>query len=150
MIKSKKREARVALFTSNLVKFDILMQLLPMKDIPMKKTLLITTVLAALTFTGCTDPMSSTTPRNVYQAPTEAKMAKFQPVMTQVALSTRSNPNYNKMAIRAEDKEWFKMLMYRYWDRQITRSQFISEGISRYPGHEYEFGFIANGFQQYS
>jgi len=116
----------------------------------MKKTILISTVLAALTFTGCTDSMTSTTPKAVYQAPTEAKMAKFKPVMTQVALSTRNDPNYNKMTIKAEDKEWFQMLMYRFWDRQITKAQFVSEGISRYPGHNYEFAFIADGFQHRS
>ena len=116
----------------------------------MKKILLISTVLAALTFTGCTDSMNSVAPAPTYQAPTEAKMAKFKPVMTEVALSTRNDPNYNKMTIRAEDKEWFQMLMYRYWDRQLTRAQFVSQGISRYPGHNYEFAFIANGFQHRS
>jgi len=121
-----------------------------MKDIPMKKTLLISTAVAALVFTGCTDSITSAAPKHVYQAPTEAKMAKFHPLMTEVALSTRNDPKYNKMTIKPEDKEWFKMLMYRYWDRQITRNQFIAEGVSKYPGHEYEFGFIANGFQAHS
>ena len=116
----------------------------------MKKTILITTVLAALTFTGCTDSMTSATPAATYQAPTDAKMAKFKPVMTEVALSTRNDPKYNKMTIKPEDKEWFQLLMYHYWDRQITRSQFVAEGISRYPGHNYEFAFIANGFQHRS
>jgi len=116
----------------------------------MKKTILISTVLAALTFTGCTDSMTSATPKAAYQAPTDAKMAKFKPVMTQVALSTRNDPKYNKMTIRAEDKAWFQTHMYRYWDRQMTKSQFVAEGISRYPGHSYEFNFIANGFQHRS
>lgn len=115
----------------------------------MKKTLLLALV-AAFTFTACTDSGSSVAPAPTYQAPTEAKMSKFKPVMTEVALSTRNDPKYNKMTIKPEDKEWFKLLMYRYWDRQITRGQFISEGISRYPGHTYEFSFIANGFQQRS
>lgn len=116
----------------------------------MKKTIVISTLLAALTFTGCTDVMTTAKPKPVYKAPTEAKMAQFKPVMTKVALSTRNDPSYNKMTIRAEDKQWFQLLMYRYWDRQITREQFISEGVSRYPGHEYEFGFIADGFQKRS
>ena len=48
--------------------------------------------------------------------------------MKEVALSTRNDPRYNKMAIKPEDKVWFKVLMYRYWDRQLTRSQFVAEG----------------------
>ena len=115
----------------------------------MKKHILLTSMLAALTFTACTD---SATPAAapVYQAPTEAKMAKFKPVMVEVALSTKKDPKYNKMTIKQEDKQWFQTLMYHYWDKQTTKSQFISEGISKYPGHEYEFSFIANGFQHRS
>jgi general secretion pathway protein E len=37
-----------------------------------------------------------------------------------VAQSTQANPNYNRMALNTpEEKEWFKNLMYRLWDRQI-------------------------------
>ena len=114
------------------------------------KTKLLIAVMAAFTFTACTDSGMTPAPAPVYQAPTEAKMAKFKPVMREVALSTRTDPNYNKMTIRQEDKQWFQNLMYRYWDRQITRTQFVSEGISRYPGHNYEFAFIADGFNKRS
>jgi len=115
------------------------------------KIKLLIAILAGLTFTACTESTGSFEPKQpVYKAPSEAKMAKFKPVMTEVALSTRNDPNYNKMDIKPEDKQWFQNLMYRYWDRQITRTQFISEGISRYPDHNYEFLFIANGFQKRS
>ena len=116
----------------------------------MKKNLLLALVAASFTFTACTDSGTSVAPAPVYQAPTDAKMAKFKPVMTEVALSTRNDPNYHKMTIKPEDKEWFQLLMYRFWDRQMTKSQFIAEGVSRYPGHAYEFNFIANGFQKRS
>ncbi|SFZ97817.1 hypothetical protein MNB_SV-5-188 [hydrothermal vent metagenome] len=114
----------------------------------MKKRIFIA-LIAALSFTACTNT-SSVAPQQVYQAPTDAKMAKFKPVMTEVALSTRNDPNYNKMTIKPADKEWFQLLMYRLWDRQITRTQFVTEGVSRYPGHTYEYNFIANGFQKRS
>jgi len=115
----------------------------------MKKRILIA-LLAGLTFTACTESTGSLAPQATYQAPSQAKMDAFTPVMTKVALSTREDPKYNKMAIKPEDKEWFKMLMYRLWDREISKSQFVAEGISRYPGHNYEFSFIANGFQKHS
>ena len=113
----------------------------------MKKRILIA-LLAALSFTACTE--TNTVAPQVYQAPTDAKMAKFKPVMTKVALSTRNDPKYNKMTIQPADKEWFQLLMYRLWDRQITRTQFVTEGVSRYPGHNYEYNFIAHGFQKRS
>ena len=115
----------------------------------MKKSLLIV-LLAGFTFTACTNT-TAPTPKISYQKPTKQKMNTFTPVMTKVALSTREDPKYKRMALKTtEEKEWFKTLMYRLWDRQITRGQFITEGISKYPTHQYEFNFIAQGFQKHS
>lgn len=107
--------------------------------------------LAALLFTGCSDTIgpriaSSTS----YEKPTPAKEAKFHEAMIKVAQSTRQNPNYHRMALNTpEEKTWFKNLMYRLWDRQITREQFIAEGMAKYPNHKYEFTYIANAYQNY-
>lgn len=115
------------------------------------KIKLLIVVLAGLSFTGCTDSMNSLTPSTsatTYQKPTPQKEERFNKTMKEVALSTRDNPKYNRMALETPaEKEWFKTLMYRLWDRQITRNQFISEGLAKYPTHQYEFAFIANGFQ---
>jgi len=71
--------------------------------------------------------------------------------MGKVALSTQEDPRYKKLALDTpEKKAWFKQLLYRLWDRQITRAEFIKEGLQRYPDRAYEFRFIANGFQKYS
>ncbi|MEA3433914.1 MAG: hypothetical protein U9R13_04980 [Campylobacterota bacterium] len=118
------------------------------------KIKLLMVVLAGLSFSGCTDSMNTISPSasaRTYQTPTPQKEAIFHKTMKEVALSTRDNPKYNRMALETpEKKEWFKTLMYRLWDRQITRDQFISEGLTKYPTHQYEFAFIANGFQQRS
>ncbi len=113
--------------------------------------------LVALSFSACTSPnlgMGSTpeaAERIAYEKPTEAKLALFHPVMTKVALSTKEDPNYNKMALTTtEEKQWFHDLMYNLWDRQISKNQFISEGVAKYPSHRYEFTFVANGFQKHS
>ncbi|OQX76014.1 MAG: hypothetical protein B6D54_04765 [Epsilonproteobacteria bacterium 4484_65] len=115
------------------------------------KIKLLIVALAGLIFAGCTNSGASLSPSTSYQEPTPQKEAIFHKTMKEVALSTRDNPKYNRMALETpEKKEWFKTLMYRLWDRQITRSQFISEGLAKYPTHQYEFAFIANGFQQRS
>ena len=119
------------------------------------KLKLVIAALAGLSFSACTSPNlginSTPEARVVYEKPTEAKLEKFHPVMTQVALSTKKDPKYKKMALTTqEEKEWFHDLMYRLWDRQITKNQFIAEGVAKYPTHRYEFAFVANGFQRYS
>jgi len=116
------------------------------------KIKLLMAVLAGFTFTACTNNVPSPTTASVkYAQPSEAKLAEFHPIMRKVALSTREDPKYNRMALdTTEKKEWFQDLMYRLWNRDISKSQFISRGLAKYPTHKYEFNFIANGFQKHS
>ena len=112
----------------------------------MNKKVLIA-LLASLSFTACT---STSVPKpQSYVQPSQAKMNQFSPIMKKVALSTRDDSKYKKMDIKPKDKKWFKMLMYKLWDRQITKVQFVSQGLTRYPKNHYEFSFIANGFQRF-
>lgn len=118
----------------------------------MNKTLT-TLLLAGLAINGCstTDTPTPKVTHVHYKKPTPQKEEQFHKTMMKVALSTKEDDKYNRMALDTpEKKEWFKTLMYRLWDRQITRDQFIAEGIEKYPTHRYEFSFVANGFQKYS
>ncbi len=117
------------------------------------KKIYMTLLLSGLAFTGCsTTGTPAPKPLPVtYEKPTPQKEERFHQTMMKVALSTKEDDKYNRMALDTpEKKEWFKTLMYRLWDRQITRDQFIAEGIAKYPTHRYEFTFVANGFQKYS
>ena len=127
----------------------------------MKLRLLAASV-AALAFTGCTNnnmvpSFSPSAPaqkapvvqRTNYDQASPEKQERFHEDMIAVATSTKSDPNYHRMALDTpERKAWFKNLMYRLWDGQITKQQFIAEGISKYPDHRYEFEFVANGYEQ--
>ena len=116
---------------------------------------LVLATLATVAFTGCSNPINSlSTPtftKQSYQKPSATKSANYQNTMMKVALSTRDDANYNKMTLDTpEKKAWFKDLMFRLWDRQITRNQFMAEGLAKYPTHKYEFTFVSNGFQKRS
>lgn len=112
----------------------------------------------ALGFSGCTNSMNSlispTAPApkaQHYQQPTAAQSEAYQQTMRKVAAGIQYDPNYQRIALDTpEKKAWFKSLTFRYWDRQISKSQFMSEGLAQYPDHSYEFNFIANGFQSHS
>ena len=70
--------------------------------------------------------------------------------MGAVAKSTKLDPKYHKISLNTpQEKVWFKNLMYRLWDRQITRDEFIRQGVAKYPDHHYEFTFIADAYQNY-
>ncbi len=82
-----------------------------------------------------------------FEEPTPEKQAAYEKTMIRVAAGIKDDLNYNRLALDTpEKKEWFKRLTYQLWDRQITRQQFMSEGLKRYPDHGYELNFIVRGF----
>jgi len=115
--------------------------------------------IVALALSGCTSSIMSPSvpapaPKPVvkkvpYEQASPEKQNRFHEDMIAVATSTKNDPNYNRMALDTpEKKAWFRNLMYKLWDGQITKAQFIAEGISKYPTHRYEFEFVANGFEK--
>ena len=120
----------------------------------------------ALGLSGCTssmdyllDPLEPTQPSQKvktvqampseydFEEPTAEKKAAYEKKMRTVASGIKNDPNYQRLALDTpEKKELFKKLTYRLWDRQITRQQFVAEGLKRYPDHGYEFNFIVRGF----
>ena len=120
----------------------------------LKKYYLLLASISLLVLSGCT-PASQylgsapTTTANVthYESPTPRKMALYQQTMRSVASGIKHDTKYQRIALDTpEKKEWFKTLTYRLWDRQITRQQFMAEGLVQYPTHRYEFEFVINGF----
>jgi len=116
----------------------------------MKYTMIIA-LFTVLIYTGCSSKKAPQRVQVHYKKPTATKSANFKNTMIKVALSTRDDAKYNKMQLDTpEKKAWFKDLMFRLWDRQVTRNTFIAEGLAKYPKHKYEFYFVANGFQKRS
>jgi len=114
---------------------------------------LIVATFVALGFTGCTNSMNllseptNTTTAQHYVQPAPARSEAYQNIMRKVASGIKDDLNYHRIALDTpEKKAWFKSLTYRLWDRQMTRQQFMTEGLAKFPTHQYEFNFIINGF----
>ncbi len=131
----------------------------------MRRHLIIATLLA-WGFSGCTSsmdylmqPTQSTqstpttqvaqvsTEETFFEEPTSEKKEAYEKTMRNIAAGIKDDPNYQRLSLNTpEKKEWFRKLTYRLWDRQITRQQFIAEGLKKYPNNGYEFNFIVRGF----
>jgi len=131
----------------------------------MRQHLIIATLLA-WGFSGCTSSMNYlieptqpeqsvqttqmtqvTTTQQDYEEPNSEKKEAYENTMRKIASGIKDDTNYQRLALNTpEKKEWFKKLTFRLWDRQITRQQFIAEGLKRYPNHGYELNFIIRGF----
>jgi hypothetical protein len=115
------------------------------------KIKLLIAALAGFTFTACTNNIPSAPSQKTvitsYENASAEKAAAYNRDMRTVGLSTRQDPKYQSFGFKTtEEKVWFRDLTYAYWHRDITKSQFISKGLAKYPTHRYEFSFIANGF----
>ena len=122
----------------------------------LKKIYLLLAGIALLGLSGCTPASQylgnsprATTSMTHYENPTPHKMALYQQTMRSVASGIKHDTKYQRITLDTpEKKEWFKTLTYRLWDRQITRQQFLAQGLVRYPTHQYELQFITNGFDR--
>lgn len=120
----------------------------------MHKYYLLLAIISLLGLSGCTPASSElgVTKRHQsasthYEKPTPHKLALYQQTMRSVASGIKHDTKYQRIALDTpEKKEWFKTLTYRLWDRQMTRQQFVAEGLAQYPSHRYEFEFVVNGF----
>jgi hypothetical protein len=82
-----------------------------------------------------------------YIPPNAEKEEIFQKVMHSIGLKIQDDDAYQYMDFDTpEQKKWFKILTYRLWDRQITRQEFLSQGLAKYPHNKYEFEFIIRHF----
>ncbi|MCB4760614.1 MAG: hypothetical protein LGB58_07785 [Sulfurovum sp.] len=95
----------------------------------------------ALLLTGCSSSLWKPFPFT--------KEQRFLHAMVKVAKDIKSNPKYHKMVLRTPAKKlWLRNLMYKLWDKQITRKQFIAKGIAKYPKRKYEFTYIADAYEK--
>lgn len=115
----------------------------------MKNYLLIASVCGAM-LTGCTTGSETLVPsKPMYTVPSSQKMKAYNQAMLKVGMSTKNDAKYQRIDLATEEnKVWFKDLTYRLWDRQITKEQFVEEGLSKYADHRYEFEFVAEGFNR--
>jgi hypothetical protein len=93
----------------------------------------------------------SLTPTPSYEKPTAKKLAQYEKTMRSVASGIKNDSTYQRIVLNtAENKHWFKDLTYKLWDRQITRQDFLQQGLAKYPTHQYELQFIIDGFSKHS
>ena len=133
----------------------------------MKQNITLFFLVVALGTSGCTsatqhlmnDPIDTSSSSNqttieyqhqptyTYEEPTQEKKEAYENTMKKIASGIQDDPNYQRFSLDTEEKKaWFKKLTYQLWDRQITRQQFVEEGLKKYPNNGYEFDFIIKGF----
>lgn len=62
-----------------------------------------------------------------------------------LARQIQNDPNYKRIPLDTQEQmNWFEGLTFLYWDGKITREQFISQGLERYPGHKASFEYVAD------
>ncbi|MBN2249150.1 MAG: hypothetical protein JW682_02295 [Campylobacterales bacterium] len=103
-------------------------------------------ILSGCLLTGCGATKDPVPQQPLYKVAESKKTQIFQTTIGKLALSTREDPRYQRITLEtAENKAWFKAWTRKLWDREITKREFIAEGLKQYPERRYEFEFIAEG-----
>jgi hypothetical protein len=119
----------------------------------------------SLSFTACTKaPAPTPQPRNIehhtqgyerqqqitrqQQIARQEREAKknqaYKNAMREVGAIIKSDSNYRRLNLSTiELKNWFTDVTFKVWDHQISKRQFISMGLEKFPDHAYEFNLIA-------
>jgi len=111
----------------------------------------------SLGFTACTkNPPPTPRPAQVESKPNvsqqqiakENRIAKknlaYKNAMREVGAIIKSDSNYKRLNLSTPElKNWFTDVTFKVWDHQISKRQFISYGLEKFPDHAYEFNLIA-------
>lgn len=74
------------------------------------------------------------------------KNAAYKNAMREVGATIKEDMNYKKLNLNtAQSKNWFTDITYKVWDHKISKSQFVTLGLQKFPDHAYEFNLIADG-----
>ncbi|MDD5406067.1 MAG: hypothetical protein PHE73_03890 [Sulfurovaceae bacterium] len=115
----------------------------------MKNISILSILIISVFFAGCAPVLDTTYMGNNSERLPTAKEKAFDEKLEQVASIVKQDPNYKKINLDTElEKDWFKKISYKLWDKQITETQFIEAGVTRYPSNYYEFALIAKWLQK--
>lgn len=92
-----------------------------------------------------TVPAYGATDAELQQDANDRKVQKaFQSDMQILLNAIKKNKNYDRIPLDTkESEEWFTLLAFRYWDHNVSSSEFVEIGLEKYPSHRNEFEFVA-------
>ena len=74
-----------------------------------------------------------------------AAAAGFDNRMSELVAHVKTGPNYTRIPLdTTADKQWFYDQTEALYSKKITKEQYVSEGVQKYPGYEASFTEVAN------
>lgn len=95
---------------------------------------------------GCASPPPPS--ESLLHADDPAVQAAYKAQMEHAVDIVQATPNYKRIPLDTEEEQaWFTALTFLYWDNQITREEFIQEGLSRFPGYKASLELVADALK---
>ncbi len=70
---------------------------------------------------------------------------EFEADLKKMLSAISADKNYKRMPLDTkEDEAWLTSQMFRLWDHNITKEEFVGIGLIKYPANKYELNFIAD------
>ncbi len=103
-------------------------------------------LLAAISLTGCAS-QNIEIQSDTANANNPELMQAFEVKYRAVIKEIQNDSSYKRIPLAGnKDLKWFNTMAFQLWDKQITKDQFVSEGLGRFPDYKKSFEYLANKF----
>jgi len=115
-------------------------------------TIALTGALTISTITGCTTMRNMVVENAVKDtkgAQDPKKVEQFETKFSQVLDAIDNKKDYKKIPLDGTaDGEWFIQQSFKLWDGQITKEQYITAGLAKFPEYRETFTYLADQFSK--
>jgi hypothetical protein len=106
------------------------------------KKLVFSLVVALFVLNGCTT-------LKLNQALADANdpqvVKAYENKLNEIVKEIQSDPNYVRIPLNTKkDQDWFITQAFLFWDKKISKDEFLKRGEEKFPGYKSSFKYVAD------
>jgi hypothetical protein len=73
----------------------------------------------------------------------------YEKTLNDVIKEVQNDPSYKRIPLDSKaEVDWFITQAFLYWDKKISRDEFVKRGVTKYPGYKESFEYLADRIKQ--
>ena len=76
-------------------------------------------------------------------------VAAYEKTLNNVVKEIQNDPTYKRIPLDSKaESDWFITQAFLYWDKKISREEFVKRGVVKYPEYKESFEYLADRIKQ--